>query len=296
MALLRDKRPDLIQVEEEPVSPAAQQVVRLARRLKTPVVLYTWENQPRRYSLLTRWRRRRTLRRLRGVAAGSEAAAALVRRDVPNLPIAVVPQLGVHVPTTAEHRLHEGLTLGYVGRLVVGKGVDTLLEALAEIRSLRWQLTLVGDGPDRERFERQASELRLAARIRWLGALPALQMAAVWPELDVLVLPSRAATSWTEASAHVLAEAMAREIAVVGSDTGVLPEVIGDAGVVVPTGDAGALATALRRLADEAVRRPLARAARARAMRHDSDDAVAEKTLEFWRSLVDTERRAESGT
>ncbi|HEX4600888.1 MAG TPA: glycosyltransferase [Gemmatimonadales bacterium] len=286
LALLRDKRPDLVQVEEEPTTLAARQVVRVARQLKLPTVLFTHHNVDVAPPLLVGWRRKRTLRRLRGAIAGSEAAAAVVRRIVPGLTVGVIPQLGVQVPTTPEHAHHEGLAIGYVGRLVPEKGVDTLLEALAAIRTLRWHLTIVGDGPERERLERLASEHRLAARVRWTGALPPDAVPKVWPELDVLVLPSRALPTWAEPAAHVLAEAMAYEVAVVGTSAGATPEVIGDAGVVVPPEDPAALAAALRQLAAPDARQGLAQAGRARAMQLLSEDAVAERTAEFWRALL----------
>ncbi len=286
LALLRDKRPDLVQIEEEPACRAALQVTKLARRLAIPTVLFTRHNLDRHASPLARWRRRRTLRRLRGLIAGSEAAGALVRRDAPDLPLAVIPQLGVHVPAVAEHTHHEGLGIGFVGRLVPEKGLDTLLQALAENRTARWQLTVVGEGPDRERLESLASELRLAARIRWTGALPPDQVPKIWPDLDVLVLPSRSLASWHEPVGEVLIEAMAHELAVVGSDTGVIPEVIGDAGIVVPAGDSAALADALRQLGQDEPRRARAQAGRARVMQLYSDDAVAERTVEFWRELL----------
>jgi L-malate glycosyltransferase len=286
LSLLRDKRPDVVQVEQEPTARTSQQVVRVARKLKLPVVLFTVQNVELPLPLFARARRGRALRRLKGAIAGSGGAAAVLRRAVPNLPIAVIPQLGVQVPTTLEHALHEGLAIGYVGRLVAEKGLDTLLQALAENRGGRWQLWVMGDGPDRERLERIASELRLAARIRWTGALPPDEMARVWAELDVLVQPSRELPTWAEPSAQVVAEAMAHEVAVVGTGAGATPEVIGDAGAIVPPDDPAALAGALRRLTDEAVRRPLAQAGRARVMQLFSDDAVAERTVAFWKEVV----------
>jgi glycosyltransferase involved in cell wall biosynthesis len=285
-ALVRDKRPDLIQVEEEPTSPAARQVVRSARSLQLPAVLFTHQNVPVPLPWFAGWRRTRTLRRLRGAIAGSEGAAALVGELAPPVAVGVIPQLGVHVPTEPEHAHHEGLAIGCVGRLVPEKGIDTLLQALAENRAHRWHLTVVGDGPDRERLERLASELRLAARVRWTGALPPDEVPKLWPELDVLVLPARAVSTWAEPAAQVLAEAMAHEVTVVGTSAGATPEVIGDAGIVVPADDPLALSAALRRLAAPDQRRPLASAGRARAMRLFSDDAVAERTLGFWRELL----------
>ncbi len=261
-------------------------MVRAARQLKLPAVLFTHQNVAVPLPWLGGWRRNRTLRRLRGAIAGSEGAAALVRGLVPGLRVGVIPQLGVHVPTEPQHEYHDGLAIGCVGRLVPEKGIDTLLQALAENRAHRWHLTVVGDGPDRERLERLASDLRLAARVRWSGALPPEEVPKLWPELDVLVLPAHDLPTWAEPAAHVVAEAMAHEVTVVGTSGGATPEVIGDAGVVVPGDDPLALSAALRRLAAADQRRPLAQAGRARAMQLFSDDAVAERTLAFWKELV----------
>lgn len=288
-ALLRDKRPDLIQIEEEPTALATRQVAAAARRLNVPVVLHATiaESPP---SLMARLRRRRLLRRAAGVVAASQAVAGAVRRDAPAVAVAVVPQLGIQVPTAPEHVPHEGLAIGCVGRLVPEKGVDTLLRALAENRAHAWRLTVVGEGPDRERLEALANELRLAARIRWAGGLPPDRIAALWAELDVLVAAARGVGTPADRSGQLVAEAMAHEVAVIGSDSGVLPEVIGDAGVTVAAGDPAALADALRSLSAESARRPLMQAGRARAMKQYSDDAVAERTLAFWRDVLGEKR------
>ena len=284
-ALLRDRRPDLVQVEEEPDTSAAKQVFGAARRLGIPVVLFTQQNVPRDQGWWDAWKQRRMLRKLTGLVAGSDLAGTLARQDAPNLPIAVIPQLGALAPNEPQHVPHEGLAIGVVGRLVPQKGLDTLLQALALQRGLKWRLTIVGDGPERERLEARASELRLAARVRWTGGLPSDQVANLWPDLDVLVMPSQASDSFRESNGQVLMEAMANEVAVLGTDSGVIPELIGDAGLVVPAGNAPALAAALDRLSDHAARRTLAQAARARALRLYSDDAIAERTLEFWRQV-----------
>ncbi len=231
-ALLRDRRPDLIQIEEEPNTHAARQVLGAARRLAIPVVLFTHQN------------------------------------------------------VELEQGPHEGLAIGCVGRLVPQKGLDTLLQALALQRGAKWRLTIVGDGPERERLESLASDLRLAARVRWTGGLPAEQVANLWPDLDVLVQPSLALSDWREANGQILMEAMANEVAVLGTDSGIIPELIADAGVVAPAGNVEALAAALEKLSDNPTRRSLAQAARARALRLYSDDAIAERTLEFWRQVA----------
>ncbi len=293
VSLLHDKHPNLVLIEAEPDSALAIQVSTAARRLRAPVVVFAWDGASRP-GAFARWRRRRVLKRLVGALAGSEATRSRLLAERSDLPVAVVPQLGVAVPTQPEHLPHEGLAVGHVGRLVAHKGVDTLLQALALNRAAAWHLTVVGDGPARERLERLATDLRLAARIRWRGALPPEELAAVWPALDVLVLAPEGVTTRSEQSGQVLAEAMAYEVAVVVSETGVLPEIVDTAGVVIPPADATELAAVLRRLSDPAIRLPLVQAARARALRQFSDEAVAERMLAFLRN-VSAEPSAVSG-
>ena len=282
LSLFRDKRPELVQIEEDLSTAVARQAIAAAWGLGIPVVLGVTENIPKSGGLFGGWRRRRALGRLRGAVAASEAAATLVRHDAPNLPVAVLPQLGVSVPSAPDHQAHAGLSLGFVGRLVHRKGMDTLLEALARHRELAWTLTVVGDGPERVKLEALASTRRLAARIRWAGALSANDLPKIWPLLDVLVQPSRSAANWREPTGHTIAEAMAHEVAVIGTAAGASPEVIGDSGLVVAPDDPTALAEAIGQMADPLVRRPFAEAARARALKLYSDEAVAERTLEFW--------------
>src|ERR1051325_954162 len=97
-ALLRDRRPDLVQIEEEPASPAARQVCGAARRLGIPVVLYTQQNVAQEQGWVGRGRRRRVLRKPHGLLGGGNLTATLVRKAAPEPPIAVTPQLGALAP------------------------------------------------------------------------------------------------------------------------------------------------------------------------------------------------------
>ena len=223
---------------------------------------------------------------MRGVAAASESAAALVRADRDTVHVTVIPHLGVKAPTHPEHHDHEGMALGFVGRLVHRKGLDTLLEALTRHRELAWTLTVVGDGPAREELEAMASARRLAARIRWVGAVSPADVAKTWPLLDVFIQPSRSSNQWSEPTGHTLAEAMANEVAVIGTASGATAEVIGDAGLVVPTDNPDALAKAIGGMADPETRWSYAEAARARALAKFSDEAVADATRDFWEECM----------
>src|SRR2546430_14785441 len=92
-------------------SPAARQVLAAARRLAIPVVLFTRQNVDLELGWWARWQHRRMLRRLTGLVAGSDLAGSLARHYAPNLPIAVIPQLGALAPHVPLHVPHEGLAI-----------------------------------------------------------------------------------------------------------------------------------------------------------------------------------------
>jgi glycosyltransferase involved in cell wall biosynthesis len=131
-----------------------------------------------------------------------------------------------------------------------------------------------------------AERLGIAARVTWLGALPRPAIEEVWPRLDCVAFPSRTTQRWVETVGRAALEAMARGLALVVSNSGVLPELVDDTGRVVPEDDVPALAEALRGLLeDPADCERLGGAARRRVMEEFSDAAVARKTLAFWQSL-----------
>ena len=104
--------------------------------------------------------------------------------------------------------------------------------------------------------------------------------------MDVLVLPSQSSSRWQEQFGHVLIEAMAAGVPVIGSDCGAIPEVIGDAGMVFPEGDVEALKERLYQLCrSAALQRRLAHHGRARALSQFTHRHIAERTLAFWTEI-----------
>jgi glycosyltransferase involved in cell wall biosynthesis len=167
------------------------------------------------------------------------------------------------------------ITLVAAGRLSAEKGFDVLLEAvsLAVRDGLDVRLDLVGSGPERERLARLAG--RLDGRVRlW----PAESREALWQRIDeaqVMVVPSR-----REGLGLIALEAVARGRPVIASRAGGLPEVVADGvdGVLVPPGDARALADALRKL-------PLPAPAGAALGRHAPETVAAAHRAAYERVL-----------
>ncbi|HXE58502.1 MAG TPA: glycosyltransferase [Gemmatimonadales bacterium] len=283
--LVTDARPDLVHIEEEPWTVAASAGTAAAVSLDLPSVVYMAESVPRPLPLLDRWRRRRTLRRVAGIVAANQLAAGLATRDAPAIPAVVLPQLGVAPPVMVERSQHQGLSIGFIGRLVPERGLDLVFRACVRLLG-HWTITVIGTGPAQEELERLAAQLGIAARVLWLGAVPAAERERVWPHLDCVVLPARSTPRWVEATGRPLLEAMARGIAVVGSRSGAIPEIVADGGLLVPEDDAAALAAALQRLADHPrEREEFGAAGRRRILADYADDALARRTLAFWESV-----------
>jgi phosphatidyl-myo-inositol dimannoside synthase len=173
--------------------------------------------------------------------------------------------------------------IGYLGRFVESKGLRVMMRALDAIAA-PWRALFAGGGPlegelrawaaDRDHV-RVATGVGHAAVPAWLSAM------------DVLCAPSLTTPAWREQFGRMLVEGFACGVAVVASDSGEIPHVVGDAGVRVPEGDADALARALGALiANPARRADLAAAGLRRAETEFSTAVAARKHLAFFADVL----------
>jgi glycosyltransferase involved in cell wall biosynthesis len=143
----------------------------------------------------------------------------------------------------------------FVGRLVARKGVDVLLAAFARLlRGADAHLTIVGEGAEREHLEALTSSLDLRDRVTFTGYIPDDVLEALIDRCDALVLPAVPhGVAGTEGLGVVLIEALSHGKPVIASDTGGIPDVVQHerTGLLVPPGDVGALADAMRRFIDQ---------------------------------------------
>ena len=137
----------------------------------------------------------------------------------------------------------------FVGRLSAGKNIDTLIEALSSLRAqqIAFLCSIVGEGPELSRLQALARKLEISNFIRFTGGLDHDRVLEQMERSDVLVLASDS-EGWPKA----IAEGMAHGLICIGSDRGLIPEMLAEGrGVIVPARDSGALAGALRRVAGD---------------------------------------------
>ncbi|HXF60214.1 MAG TPA: glycosyltransferase [Caldilineaceae bacterium] len=294
---LRRLRPDLLHMDEEPYNLATYLALAEARRLKVPALFFTWQNLYRRYPPPFAWFEQANYRRAAYAIAGSQEAAAVLARKGYRGPLAVLPQFGVDPtffrPAPDLPTAGGPLRIGYAGGLLPEKGVDLLLRACAGLAG-DWRLAIVGEGSEQAALAGLAEALNIRERVSLAPRLPGEAMPGFYQGLDVFVLPSRTRPNWKEQFGRVLVEAMACGVAVVGSDTGEIPHVIGDAGLLFAENDVEALRAQLQRLLDDpAARADLAARGRDRVLAHFTMDQVAARTVEIYREILGESRRGE---
>ncbi|MFH1085844.1 MAG: glycosyltransferase [Chloroflexota bacterium] len=286
-AILRRSLPDLCHIDEEPYNLATYLAAQAARRQGARVVFYTWQNLLRRYPFPFGAMERAVYRLARGAIAGNQAAANVLRGKGYAGPVVVIPQFGVDPqlfrPISPE--TPRPFTIGFAGRLVEEKGLRVLADAVCALPG-EWRLVLCGHGPLHGELARRFAAAGLAERVTLAGYVSSREMPRYLNAMDVMVLPSLTRPNWKEQFGRVLLEAMACEVPAVGSDSGEIPNVIGEGGLIFREGDASALCAHLAALRDEpGVRHALGRAGRLRVLARYTQAQIAAQTAEFYRAV-----------
>ncbi len=219
------------------------------------------------------------------VATGVIVTSAWTRDRLPDLGVPItVAEPGVDAAEPAPGT-PSGSELLCVAAIARHKGHDVLLDALRQVAELPWHCRWVGS-PDRDPDFAAALDAEIAAsgldqRIERTGPLSGRSSAAAYAGADLLVLPSRG-----ETYGMVITEALAAAVPVVATDVGGVPDTLGTTpaggrpGLLVPAGDPGALAAALRRwLTQPDLRTCLRTAARERRDALHGWDRTAEQVL-----------------
>jgi len=302
--IIRQTEPDIMHIDEEPYNFATFHAMRLARRAGAKTVVFTWQNLRRAYPPPFNWMERYVLRRADALLVGNAEARDVWQAKGYRGLMRQIPQFGVDpaifhrrqrvlrqskpsviLRRSARRPSQPAMTIGYVGRLVEEKGIEILLRAVAGLQG-PWNLKILGSGPERDRFERMAQWLGIESRVTFDRRLPSTHLPNYLSGLDVLVLPSVSRPNWKEQFGRVLIEAMACEVAVVGAQSGAIPEVIGEAGLLFAEGDADDLRQQLQRLlTDVPLRDRLRQAGKARVLAHYPHAAIARHTVEVYRQL-----------
>lgn len=117
--------------------------------------------------------------------------------------------------------------VGYVGKIIKAKGVDTALKAVASLPG--YHLALLGFGEykeERAQMESLVDSLKIRDRVHFYDGVPSKNLVDYYNAFDVLVVPSITTPQWKEQYGRVLVEGMAAHVPIVASSSGSIPEVL----------------------------------------------------------------------
>lgn len=307
IGLLKKIRPDIIQAEQGSRGLAYTQMIFLNQLLglKAKNVFFTWWNLPYELKLPVALLENYNLNNSNGIISGNQDGADILRQRGYDGHIKVLPQLGVDETLFKPNPKPElaanlgisenDFVVGFVGRFVPEKGLLTLLKALVSIKDKPWKLLLLGRGELREELLKIAAENNIEEKVMIVESVPHYEVANYINLMNTLVLPSETtykfktltAVGWKEQFGHVLIEAMACKVPVIGSDSGEIPHVIGDAGLIFPEGDFQSLADCLLQLIEKPdLAEKLGEKGYETAMVKYTNKAVAQQQYEFYQELM----------
>ncbi|MBW4476447.1 MAG: hormogonium polysaccharide biosynthesis glycosyltransferase HpsO [Tolypothrix brevis GSE-NOS-MK-07-07A] len=309
ISLLREFRPQIIQVEQGSRGLSYAQMITLNKLLglKAKNIFFTWWNLPYELKFPVALLEKYNLNNSHGIISGNQDGAEILRQRGYKGSIKVMPQLGVDETLFAPKSQPElaaklgiqpgDFVVGFVGRFVPEKGLMTLVDALATLKDKSWKLLLIGRGTLQSELISKAAENNFKDRIILVESVPHDEVFKYINLMSTLVLPSETnyafktltSAGWKEQFGHVLIEAMACQVPVIGSNSGEIPHVIGDAGLIFPEGNAKALGDCLSQLMDQPeFADKLGQIGYQKAMIQYTNKALAKQQLEFYKELLNS--------
>ncbi|MBN1348786.1 glycosyltransferase family 4 protein [candidate division KSB1 bacterium] len=182
----------------------------------------------------------------------------------------------------------DGFTIGYIGRIENEKGIFLLLDAIANIKQ-DITLLVAGTGSAKQKMLEMAEKYRLGKKFRYVGYISHSELPAFYSALDCIVVPTITMNRCKEQFGRVLVEAMACKTPVIGSTSGAIPSVVGNAGLVFRENDVDDLVQKIVLLANNVeLRQRYSQAGKQRVHQCFSLQKFSERCLEIYHEVLAT--------
>lgn len=291
--LFRIKRPDLVVFLEESYSPSTFEFAILFSDI--PFVFFSAQNILKKYPFPFSVFQKFVFKRAKGGLAVSKEAEEVLRRwnfkkNLFRFYLGIEKRFFDKAKTLPSLEKLERPIFTYIGRLTRLKGVYILISAFQKFyyKYKKGTLLFVGEGEEKDNILKECEKRKL--NYYFLNYIPHENIYSVYKSIDYLILPSLTGKSWKEQFGRVLVEGMAAGVPVIGSDSGAIPEIIGDAGFIFKEGDAEDLFEKMEKLfLNEKIRNTLIEKGYRRVQENFSYEVIAKKLYEFLKKVTEDE-------
>jgi glycosyltransferase involved in cell wall biosynthesis len=292
-SLIRKKKPDLLIVMQEEFTYCLLWTLFIKNIVspRTALIFFSWQNislaNKKWYKkILWRWISSKTS----GMIAGTQEIQKLFQANHYPKPILTQTEIGVDPShffpqqnlrqfLRKKWKMEDRFVVGHCGRLVEEKGVLDLVSAMLHTTyPKKWTLLFVGDGPLKETIQQRFQEHNCLEQLFITGQIPMEQTAEAYQVMDLFVLPSKTTPLWKEQFGLVLAQAMMVNVPVIGSNSGAIPEVIGDERFIFPEGNISSLSQLILDMMEH--KYPLSPSPRQRGLKY-STNTLAKELKDF---------------
>jgi glycosyltransferase involved in cell wall biosynthesis len=299
LRLIKKIKPDIIHVEQGADAFSYFQSIFFSKLFsrKSKKLFFTWVNWDTKIKFPLTFFEKYNLRNSDFAICGNHDAERILRAKGFKGGMKVLPQMGVDPSFFRKHDVDElkkslgikNFCVGFLGRFVEEKGLLLLLQACSKIKE-KIDILLVGDGPLKAKLIEETDRLNLSSNLKIVPPIMNDQVVPYINCLDVLVLPSYEIETWREQFGHILIEAMACSVPVIGSSSGEIPNVIGDAGLIFEEKNVDDLKEKIELLMNNKnLALELARKGLERVKEKYTHEVIAKETYKVYKELLEKE-------
>jgi glycosyltransferase involved in cell wall biosynthesis len=303
LKVVEEFKPDILNVEEEDYSLVTWQGFRIAKKVNAIPTFYAWQNIFKNYPPPFKNIEQYVYRNAAASMGGSDEAGVVLKQKGYKGSFETIPQVGIDMSKfslsgdvdseKSRYKSEIGIdpdkfTIFYAGRVVMEKGVQTLIEACANLKDKPIQLVVVGSGPYQAELKKLANEKLPENMAIFIDHVTASDVHKYIKSADLMCLCSLTRPNWKEQGpVRIITESMSAQTNVIVSSSGPLPEVVGDAGLVFPEGNSKELTARIEEfLHSKEKRDEFRKRALTRVEENYSAEAVAAKCAKLFAGLV----------
>ncbi len=297
---INEIKPDIIEVDQGANALTYFQAININKifSIRAKMCFFTWMNKPYAnpfpFNIIEKYNLKNTDM---AICGNNDAKLLLIKKGYTRQ-ITTMPLLGVDTKKFSKNNktrecvrkklgINDKICIGFFGRLVVEKGIDDLIKAVYAAQNKKLKLLIIGNGPEKNNLEKLVNDFQMQNQVIFIERVLHDELPAYYTALDIFVLPSKTVPWWREQFGHVVIEAMAAEVPVIGSTCGEIPTLIDNAGIVFEEGNVEQLKKEILKLIeDKNLRKHLGKLGKNRVLTNYTHKILADKLFKMYKTML----------